>query len=102
MKLRNFRDLIEKHLTKEKIAEIEAQVIFELNALESLQKNISDALESYMKNNNLDFDELTKRLNFTPRQLAKIQQGKANLTLACVAHIATMLGQEPSIIFKKK
>jgi hypothetical protein len=102
MKLRNFQDLIEKLLTKEEIAEVKEQARFELKALESLQKDLSNAMENYMKKNKVGFNELVKKLNSNPRQVAKIQQGKANLTLSSVAHIAALLGEEPSIVFKKK
>lgn len=102
MKLRNFRDLIEKNLTKKEIAEIEHQAEFEIRALKSLQDGIKKIMDEYMKKNNVGFNELVKRLNSNPRQVTKIQQGKANLTLASIAHIAALLGQEPSIVFKKK
>ena len=59
-------------------------------------------MDDYIKKNDVGFNELVKRLHSNPRQVAKIQQGKANLTLASVAHIAALLGQEPSIVFKKK
>lgn len=102
MKLKNFQDLIEKNLTKAEIAEIEKQAELEVRALRSLQEGIKQAMEDYMKKNNVGFNELVRRLNSNPRQVMKIQQGKANLTLASVAHIAALLGQEPTIIFKKK
>lgn len=102
IKLKNFQDLVEKNLTKEEIAEIEEQVQFELKALKSLQDCLKKAMDNYMKKNNVGFNELVKRLDSNPRQVTKIQQGKANLTLASVAHIAALLGQEPSIVFKKK
>jgi hypothetical protein len=102
MKLKNFRDLIEETLTKEEIAEIEKQAKFELKALQSMQRCLKEALDDYMKKNDIGFNELVKKLNSNPRQVTKIQQGKANLTLASVAHIAALLGQDPSTIFKKK
>ena len=102
MKLRNFQDLIEETFTKEEIAEIKKQAKFELQALNSLQQGLKKAMDDYMKKNDVGFNELVRRLNSNPRQVTKIQQGKANLTLASVAHIAALLGQEPSIIFKKR
>ena|ERR1700735_3824957 len=102
MKLKNFQDLIEECLTKAEIAKIEKQAKFELKALQSLQKCLKEAMDSYMKANNVGFNELVRRLHSNPRQVTQIQQGKANLTLASIAHIATLLGQEPHIIFKKK
>ena len=102
MKLKNFQDLVDECLTKKEIAEIEKKAKFELKALQSLQKCLKNAIDDYMKKNNVGFNELVKRLNSNPRQVAKIQQGNANLTLASIAHIAALLGQEPQIIFKKK
>ena len=102
MKLKNFQDLVEECLTKAEIAEIEQQAKSELKILRSMQKCLKDAMDDYMKKNNVGFNELVKRLHSNPRQVTKIQQGKANLTLASVAHIAALLGQEPHIIFKKK
>src|SRR5690349_2714154 len=102
MKLKNFRDLVEESLTKKEIAEIEKQAQFEVKALQALQDCLKKAMDDYMKKNKIGFNELVRRLNSNPRQVTKIQQGKANLTLASIAHIAALLGQEPSIVFKKK
>lgn len=102
MKLKNFRDLMEETLTKEDIAEIEKQAKFELKALRSMQKCLQEAIEDYMKKNNVGFNDLVKKLNSNPRQITKIQQGTANLTLASVAHIAALLGKDPATIFSKK
>ena len=102
IKLKNFQDLVEEVLTKEEISEIDAQVQFELKALQSLQNCLKKAMDDYMKKHKIGFNELVERLDSNPRQVARIQQGKANLTLASVAHIAALLGQEPSIVFKKK
>ncbi len=101
MKLKNFKDLIEKRLSKEEITEIEQQAELEIRVLRSLQQSISQVVADYMKENNVGFNEMTKRLNSNPTQLTKIQRGTANLTLASLAHIAALLGQEPLLIFKK-
>lgn len=102
MKLKNFQDLVEECLTKKEIAEIKRQAKFELKALQSLQKCLKEVLDDYMEKHDVGFNELVKRLHSNPRQVSKIQQGTANLTLASVAHIAALLGQEPTIVFKKK
>ena len=102
MKLKNFQDLIEKRFTKEEVAAIDREVELESNALRSLQQNVKDALDAYMKKHDVGFNEVVRRLNTSPRKLAQIQKGKANLTFASVAQISAMLGQEPTITFKKK
>ncbi len=102
MKLKNFQDLIEKRFTKKEIAEIEHQAELEAKALRSLQQSISEVISDYMEKNKVGFNEMIKRLNSNPTQLIKIQRGTANLTLASLAHIAALLGQEPLLTFKKK
>lgn len=102
MKLKNFQDLIKKNLTKKEIVDMEKQAELEVRALQSLQEGIKTIMDDYMKKNNIGFNELVRRLDSNPRQITKIQQGKANLTLSSIAHIAALLGQEPSIVFKKK
>ena len=102
MKLKNFRDLLEQKLGKKRIAELEQQVELETKALQALQKNVQDALNTYMEQNEVGFNEVVRRLNSTPTQVAKIQKGKANLTLASLAHLSALLGKEPTLTFKKK
>ncbi len=94
--------MVKTRLTKEEIAEIDREVELEANALRSLQQNIKDALETYMKKEKIGFNEVARRLNASPRKLSQIKKGQANLTFASVAQIAAMLGQEPVITFKKK
>ncbi|HEV2600827.1 MAG TPA: hypothetical protein VGT41_00880 [Candidatus Babeliales bacterium] len=101
MKLKNFKDLVNECLTKKEIAEAEKQARLELKALHRLQTCMKEAIDDYMKKNDVGFNELVKKLNSNPRQIAKIQSGKANLTFTSIAHIATLLGQEPIIVFKK-
>lgn len=102
MKLKNFQDLVDECLTKAEIAEIEEQAKFELKALQSMQDSLKNTMNDYMVKNNIGFNELVKKLNSNPRQIARIQQGKANLTLSSIAQIAALLGQSPQIVFKKR
>lgn len=102
MKLRNFQDLLEKRFSKEELEEIEHQAELEARALRSLQEGIKKILNDYMKKNDIGFNELVRRLNSNATQVSKIQRGQANLTLASLAHISALLGQEPSLIFKKR
>lgn len=102
MKLKNFQDLLEQKLTKAEIAEIEEQAELEVRALRSLQLNVQKALALYMKKHKVGFNEVVRRLNSTPTQVAKIQKGEANLTLASLAHLSALLGTEPTLTFKKR
>jgi transcriptional regulator with XRE-family HTH domain len=102
MKLKNFRDLIEKRFTKDEIAIIEQQAKLEVKALRSLQTSVKQVIDDYMKKNDVGFNEVVRRLNSNATQVSKIQRGQANLTLASLAHISALLGQEPVLTFKKK
>ena len=102
MKLKKFRDLIEKRFSKDEIAIIEQRAELEVKALRSLQESIKQIMNDYMKRNESGFNEMVRRLNSNATQVSKIQRGQANLTLASLAHISALLGQEPSLVFKKK
>jgi|DEB19_MinimDraft_3_1074340.scaffolds.fasta_scaffold310885_1 antitoxin component HigA of HigAB toxin-antitoxin module len=102
MKLKNFQALVDQYLTKAEIAELEVQAKYELKALQDMQESLKSAMNEYMVKNEIGFNELVKKLKSNPRQVARIQQGKANLTLASIAQIATLLGQSPQITFKKR
>lgn len=53
-----------------------------------------------MAEKNIGFNELVRRLDVSPAQVAKIQKGEANLTLASLAHLAALFNKQPHIIFK--
>jgi transcriptional regulator with XRE-family HTH domain len=102
MRTKSFQDYLEKRLSKEEIAEIEAQAKLEIKVLKALQKEIANAMSVYMEKSNIGFNELVRRLDASPTHVAKIQKGEANLTLASLAHISALMGQEPQLVFKRK
>ncbi len=102
MKRRTFQEYLEKRFSAEEIAEIEEQALREKNALEALQDGVAWALEDYMEKNNIGFNELVRRLDATPAYVSKIRRKEANLTIASLAHICALIGQEPHVLFKKK
>jgi len=99
---KSFQKLAEKRLTKSKIAEIEYQAMLEARALKSLQNDITDAMNNYMEEKNIGFNELVKRLDVSPTHIAKIKRGAANLTIASITRLFAILGQEPRLVFNKK
>ena len=99
---KSFQKLMEKRLTKSEIAEIEQQARLEARALKTLQNDITNAMNNYMKEKNIGFNELVKALDVSPAHIAKIKQGAANLTLASIARLFALLGQEPHLVFNKK
>ncbi len=99
---KNFDDYIKTRFSKEKIAEIEKRAKREKKLLDAWQANISQSIHDYMEKNNVGFNDLVRILNVSPTQVAKIQKGQANLTLATMAHIFSTLNQQPQFVFKKK
>lgn len=99
---KRFQGLMEKRLSTAEISEIERQAMLEARALKSLQNDITTAMNNYMKEKNIGFNELVKRLEVSPAHIAKIKQGAANLTLASIARLFAMLEQEPHLVFNKK
>lgn len=102
MKTKSFDKYLEKRLNKVEIAKIETQAKLEKEALASLQKDIAKALDEYMAEEKIGFNELVRRLDISPTQVVKIKNREANLTLASIAHIFALLRKKPHIVFKEK
>lgn len=100
MTTKNFQNYLEKRLSKCEIAEIEAQAKLEFKCLKILQSDVSHAVSEYMEDEKIGFNELVRRLGVSPTQVAKIQRGEANLTLATIAHISSLLKRRPHLVFK--
>ena len=99
---RSFQKLMERRLTKEEITEIECQAKLEARVLKSLQSDITNAMNNYMKEKKIGFNELVKRLDVSPTHIAKIKDGSANLTIASIARLFALLDKEPRLVFNKK
>jgi len=102
IKTKSFDVLMKKRLTKAEIVDIEKQVALELRALRALQNDIKHAMNDYMEEKNIGFNELVKRLGVSPTHIAKIKKSDANLTLASIARLFAALGKEPHLICKHK
>lgn len=102
MKTKNFHQYLEKRLDPSEIAEIEKLAALEMDYFKSLQENVSSAVETYMTKENIGFNELVRRLNISPTQASNIQKGRANLTLATIAHICALLKMKPQLIIGSK
>jgi hypothetical protein len=102
MKAKSFQQYLEKRLDKTAIAEIEKQAKLEAHYLKSLQQDVSKAVAKYMSDEQIGFNELVRRLNITPTQASNIQSGKANLTLATIAHVFALLKMRPHLVIKGK
>ena len=98
MKTKSFKMYLEKRLNRDEIAELEEQALLEKQALQAMQNDVSKIIAKYMAQEKIGFNELVRRLGASPSQLAKIRQGKANLTIATLAHLFALLKKQPHII----
>ncbi len=99
MKLKSYLGLLDQQQSD---PNLKRQAQHEARVLRTLQLNIKRALLSYMKKHKIGFNEVVRRLNSTPDQVAKIQKNEANLTLASLAYLSALLGTESTLTFKKR
>ena len=99
---KSFQEYAEKRLSKQTLARINKQAKLEAKILRLFKNLISDSLAEYMEENDLGFNDVVRLLNTSPTQIAKIQKGEANLTIASVAHMFALIGKEPSVSLKNK
>lgn len=102
MKTKSFYDLLQKRFSKKEIAEIEHQAQLEVAILRSMQQMLADAVTEYMEKNDIGFNEVVRRLDVSPTQVAKIQRKEANLTLSSFAHVLALVGKEPHEVFRRR
>lgn len=100
MKTKSFKNYLEKRLSKNEIAEIKEQAALEVKFLDSIQRMLAETLANYMKEHEIGFNEIARKLDWSPSKISKIQKGEANLTLASLAHFFALLGKEPQEVFK--
>lgn len=102
MKTKSFKKYLEKRLNKKEIAEINKYAENEVRIFKYFQEKLAAMVDEYMNQNKIGFNELVRRLDASPSQVAKIQKGEANLTLSSLAHLLALMDKEPNEIFKKK
>ena len=94
MKVKSFKEHLEKRLNAEEIAHIEQAAQIEFETLKALQNDVSSALQNYMAKNKMGFNALARQLGKSQSQVSKILKGEANLTLATVAQVFALMGQK--------
>lgn len=102
MKTKSFQKYLEKRLDKKEIIDIETQARLEFRILQSLQAFIAHMMNDYMETNNIGFNELVRKLHWSPTKVAKVRSGEANLTLTSLAHLFALLEKDPQDIFTAK
>jgi arsenate reductase-like glutaredoxin family protein len=95
MKFKNFNDYLKTGVCPKKIKEIEVQVELEFKAFKSFQNGMAQALNAYMKQQKLGFDELVRILEINPEKLSKILKGEGNLSLESISRIAALIKRMP-------
>ena len=98
MKTKSFKAHLEQRLNKAEIKEIEKAAKIEIEALKNLQNDIAKAVNHYMSENNVDFNEFVKKTGKSPTQVSRIIKGEANLTLATVAQLYAIMGHRAHIV----
>ncbi len=99
MKTKSFRKYLEERLNKNEIADIEAQAELETKILQAMQNIIADTIDDYLKKHDIGFNELVRRLDWSPSKVVKVQRGEANMTLSSLAHLFALVGKDPREVF---
>ncbi|MCL4380011.1 helix-turn-helix domain-containing protein [Candidatus Dependentiae bacterium] len=102
MRTKSFKAILSSIMTQEEIAEIKKQAALEIQIIRFFQAALSDAVNEYMEQEDIGFNELARRLHVTRSQVARIQQGQANLTLSSLAHILAAVGKTPQELLRNK
>ena len=95
-KTKSFQKYIEKRFSKEELAEIEAEARLEVRLLRSIQNMITNGLDEYMNKHKVGFNEVARKLNWSPSKFAKVRRGESNLTLTSLTQLFALLGKNPS------
>lgn len=99
-KFESYEDIRRQLMTAKEIASQNAEVEREIDALRSMQDSVTKAVAGFMTANDIGFNELTRRLKTSTRQSSKILKGEANITLATLAELASVMGKKARIIFE--
>ena len=94
-----YDDIRKELMTTKEIAIQDCEVRHEIDVLRAMQNCVTQAVTAYMADKNIGFNELTRRLKTSTRQIAKILKGEANLTLATIAELASIIGKHARIVF---
>jgi hypothetical protein len=95
MKTTSFNDILRKNFSPAEIKEIKEAADLEYEILKGIQNDISKNLSQFMENENCSLSDISRKLGTSLSQVKKILQGKANLTIASMAHIYALMGKKP-------
>src|SRR3990167_11555348 len=97
MKVKSFKQYLEKRLDQAEIREIEKAASVEFEILSTLQKEVANDVISYMDRKKMGFNDLVRQLGKSPTQVSNIIKGEANLTMATIAQLYAFMGKKVHI-----
>lgn len=98
MNIKNFDDYLESRLSKKKIKEVERDAKMEYETMIALKQDISNAMNEYISEHHLGFNDVVQRLGKSPSQVSKIIKGEGNFTLATIAQLYAFMGKKAHIV----
>lgn len=99
-KFEDYDDVRKEIFSPNEILSLDSAANEEIAAIKSLQESISSAVARYMAEENIGFNELTRRLEVSSRITSKLVKGNANLSMGTIAHLSAIIGKKPRIIFE--
>ena len=98
MQLKDFWELAEQRLGKDRVAEIQKQAELEYRIYSNFQNFIMATVEEYMTENKIGPKELAKLLHRSSSYIFRLRKGAVNLKISDFAHLMARLGKDPDAI----
>lgn len=99
-KFKKYSELRNEIFSEEEQQELNEEIKMEVLAMNELQESVSKAIVTYMAEEHIGFNEFTRRLGSSSRQTSRIIKGEANLTIATLAEISSVIGKKPKLVFE--
>ena len=106
------QDKLAKHATLEEVEkeifspneakEVQDQAALRSHTRRCLAAQLSKAIENYMVQEDIGFNELQRRLGVSTATTSKILKGDGNVTLETIALISAVIGVVPELFFRKQ
>ena len=101
-KLAKLADVEKELFTKAQIKEIHDKASQRSAIRRRMAQHLSKAIENYMNDEKIGFNEFQRRLGMSSATLAKLLHGEGNVTLETIAIVADLIGVVPDLSFKKR
>ena len=94
------REVEKQLLNPAERAEVGQQADTMIAAMLALQESVSRAVATYMAEEKIGFNELTRRLDTSSRHTSRLLKGEANLTMASIAELAAVMKKRVRVVFE--